>query len=160
MAPAKSQGGKPAKRKRRTKARTQVSSSESSDTSSSSESESEVEIKNKVSKEKEAKKVVGVEAGEEKEAKKVVEVEAGKETSDGESDKSEPENPAEPEPEPKITFSAWYLRQVAKELEEDLDKVRSAGDFSNSSLPVLIHALQQGASTFTDGEKKRIIAAT
>jgi len=49
---------------------------------------------------------------------------------------------------------------VAKELEDDLDKVRSAGDFSDTSLPVLINALQQGEAIFTDEEKKRIVTAT
>jgi ribosome assembly protein 3 len=133
--------------------------SSSSDTSSSSDSESEVEIKRRKKTKKEKKE----------------KTDARKESSDEESISSDSEvdnsifpsryfidhvqSPVRPEPEPKITFSAWYLRQVAKELEEDLDKVRSAGDFSNTSLPVLINALQQGASNFTDDEKRRILSA-
>jgi ribosome assembly protein 3 len=42
------------------------------------------------------------------------------------------------------------------ELQDDLDKVRSAGDFSEASLPLLIRALQQGEALFSDEEKKRI----
>jgi ribosome assembly protein 3 len=56
-------------------------------------------------------------------------------------------------------FTSWYLRQVTKELEEDLDKIRSASDFKDSSLPVLINALQQGASLFSKEEKQRIIGS-
>ena len=42
------------------------------------------------------------------------------------------------------------------ELEEDLDKVRSAGDFKDSSLPILISALRQGEVLFSDEEKNSI----
>jgi ribosome assembly protein 3 len=43
------------------------------------------------------------------------------------------------------------------ELEEDLDKVRSAGDFQESSLPILVTALKQGESIFSGEEKMRIM---
>jgi ribosome assembly protein 3 len=44
------------------------------------------------------------------------------------------------------------------ELEEDLDKVRSAGDFQDSSLPILVTALKQGEAIFSGDEKARIMA--
>jgi hypothetical protein len=56
----------------------------------------------------------------------------------------------------KVDFSAWYLKQVTKELEEDLDKIRSASDFTDTSLPLLITTLQQGEAIFTDEEIQRI----
>jgi hypothetical protein len=49
---------------------------------------------------------------------------------------------------------------VTKELEEDLDKIRSASDFKDSSLSVLITALQQGNSLFSPEEKRRLLGIT
>ncbi|KAF2667045.1 hypothetical protein BT63DRAFT_458005 [Microthyrium microscopicum] len=54
-------------------------------------------------------------------------------------------------------FDAFYLRKVTMELQEDLDKIRSAVDFKDSSLPILISALQQGSSLFSEAEKSRIM---
>lgn len=54
-------------------------------------------------------------------------------------------------------FSSYYLRKVTMELEEDLDKIRSAGDFTDSSLPILITALRQGEAVFSHEEKQRIM---
>ncbi|KAF2399885.1 hypothetical protein EJ06DRAFT_530671 [Trichodelitschia bisporula] len=54
-------------------------------------------------------------------------------------------------------FSSFYLRQITSELDEDLDKIRSAADFKDSSLPLLIHALGQGESLFSEEEKRRIM---
>ncbi|KAK7558889.1 hypothetical protein IWX47DRAFT_788286, partial [Phyllosticta citricarpa] len=56
-------------------------------------------------------------------------------------------------------FPRWYLRRVTRELAEDLDKVRSAADFGDAALPVLVHALQQGEACFGVGEKVRIVGA-
>ncbi|KAL9094838.1 MAG: hypothetical protein Q9165_002787 [Trypethelium subeluteriae] len=53
-------------------------------------------------------------------------------------------------------FKNFYLRKVTEELAEDLDKARSASDFSERSLPILIEALQQGVGTFTKEERIRI----
>ncbi|KAL9078593.1 MAG: hypothetical protein Q9157_002476 [Trypethelium eluteriae] len=53
-------------------------------------------------------------------------------------------------------FKGFYLRKVTEELAEDLDKARSASDFSERSLPILIEALQQGVGTFTKEERIRI----
>jgi ribosome assembly protein 3 len=46
------------------------------------------------------------------------------------------------------------------ELEEDLDKIRSAGDFNELSLPILISALRQGEVIFSDEEKRNIIGTS
>ncbi|KAF2239464.1 hypothetical protein EV356DRAFT_528062 [Viridothelium virens] len=53
-------------------------------------------------------------------------------------------------------FKGFYLRKVTEELAEDLDKARSASDFSERSLPILIEALKQGVGTFTKEERIRI----
>lgn len=58
---------------------------------------------------------------------------------------------------PNQDFTSWYLRKVTQELEDDLDKVRGSGDFNETSLPVLINALQQGESIFSAEEKRRIV---
>lgn len=57
-------------------------------------------------------------------------------------------------------FGALYLRKIASEFADDLDKVREAQDFKASSVPMLIHALKQGESLFTAEEKRRVVAAT
>ena len=56
-------------------------------------------------------------------------------------------------------FQAYYLQRATKELAEDLDKVRSADDFKNDAIPLLIHALQQGTAMFSAEDKRRIVAA-
>jgi len=45
------------------------------------------------------------------------------------------------------------MRRVTTELADDLDKVRNAKDFEESSLPILIHALQQGQELFSTEER-------
>lgn len=54
-------------------------------------------------------------------------------------------------------FAAYYLQQATKELAEDLDKVRTADDFKNDAIPLLVHALQQGTVMFSAKEKRKII---
>ncbi len=54
-------------------------------------------------------------------------------------------------------FAAFYLKKVTAELGEDLDKIRQAKDFNDSSLPLLIHALQQGAALFSEEEQAIIL---
>ncbi len=66
-------------------------------------------------------------------------------------------SPAQPL-QPAQDFSSFYLRKVTAELADDLDKVRQAGDFrAGTSLPMLIHALQQGEGIFSMEERKRIV---
>lgn len=54
-------------------------------------------------------------------------------------------------------FASYYLRKITQELADDLDKIRSANDFSERSLPILIHALQQGQGIFSEEEKAMIM---
>ncbi|KAF2500716.1 hypothetical protein BU16DRAFT_453450, partial [Lophium mytilinum] len=60
--------------------------------------------------------------------------------------------------EPSEDFKSFYLRRVTTELADDLDKVRQSNDFHDRSLPMLVHALQQGESIFSKEEKARILA--
>ena len=57
-------------------------------------------------------------------------------------------------------FSSMYLKKITVELADDLDKVRDAQDFKASSLPMLVHALRQGASIYSPEEKRRVVNAT
>jgi len=56
-----------------------------------------------------------------------------------------------------MDFSSFYMRRVTTELADDLDKVRNAKDFDESSLPILIHALQQGQELFSPDERAVIV---
>jgi len=57
-------------------------------------------------------------------------------------------------------FASFYLRTITKELSDDLDKIRSANDFSEKSVPILIHALQQGHQIFSNEERETIMKGT
>jgi len=48
---------------------------------------------------------------------------------------------------------------VTAEFADDIDKIRDASDFTEKSVPVLIQALKQGAYSFSDQEKARIMGA-
>lgn len=56
-------------------------------------------------------------------------------------------------------FNAIYLKKVAAEVADDLDKVREAQDFKASSVPMLVHALMQGEGLFSVDEKRRVVEA-
>ncbi|KEQ69235.1 hypothetical protein M436DRAFT_56595, partial [Aureobasidium namibiae CBS 147.97] len=60
-------------------------------------------------------------------------------------------------------FTSFYLRQMTTEFAEDLDKIRSAGDFNDKSLGLLIGALKQGRECFDRRDRlavgKAIVAA-
>ncbi|CAK4034230.1 Hypothetical predicted protein [Lecanosticta acicola] len=58
--------------------------------------------------------------------------------------------------DPEKAFEEFYLRQVTKEFANDLDKLRSAGDFNEKSIPMLVRALKQGTSCFSQDDKQRI----
>ena len=45
-------------------------------------------------------------------------------------------------------FEAWYLRAVTEQYANDLDKVRQAPDFKDSSVSILVKALRQGAEIY------------
>ncbi|KAL8735553.1 MAG: hypothetical protein Q9166_000721 [cf. Caloplaca sp. 2 TL-2023] len=58
--------------------------------------------------------------------------------------------------EPKETdFETFYLKQVTTEFADDLDKLRSASDFSEKSVPILIDALKGTARTYSEEEKAK-----
>jgi ribosome assembly protein 3 len=57
-------------------------------------------------------------------------------------------------------FMAFYLQQATKEFAEDLDKVRSAGDFKGDALPMLVKSLQQGTALFSPTDQDRILDAS
>jgi ribosome assembly protein 3 len=48
---------------------------------------------------------------------------------------------------------------VTAEFADDIDKIRNASDFTEKSVPVLIQALKQGAYSFSEEEKERIMGA-
>ena len=54
-------------------------------------------------------------------------------------------------------FEDWYLKQVTKEFADDIDKIRNAGDFSDKSVPILVAALKQGASLFSEKERRTVM---
>jgi ribosome assembly protein 3 len=54
-------------------------------------------------------------------------------------------------------FTRYYMQRVAEEFAEDLDAIRTADDFKDSTLPLLVHALQQGTSIFPIGDKRRVV---
>ncbi|KAH8819528.1 ribosome-assembly protein 3-domain-containing protein [Xylogone sp. PMI_703] len=56
-------------------------------------------------------------------------------------------------------FTRYYMQRATKEFSEDLDLIRGAGDFKDEALPILINALQQGTSTFSMEERRRIAEA-
>lgn len=64
-----------------------------------------------------------------------------------------------PSPVQEENFTSIYMRKITSELADDLDKVREANDFTNRSLPILIHALKQGESIFSSEERRRIVSA-
>jgi hypothetical protein len=72
---------------------------------------------------------------------------------------SEPSKTKTDSPQSEGDFTSFYLQKVTAELADDLDKVREASDFTARSLPLLVHALKQGESTFSVEEKRRIAAS-
>jgi len=72
---------------------------------------------------------------------------------------SEPNKPKSVPSQPQEDFGAIYLRKIAAELADDLDKVREAQDFKANSVPMLIHALKQGESMFSAEERRRVVGA-
>ena len=54
-------------------------------------------------------------------------------------------------------FTSYYLQRATKEFAEDLDKVRTADDFKNDAIHLLVNALQQGTALFSPEEQRRIV---
>lgn len=53
-------------------------------------------------------------------------------------------------------FQNFYLRQATQEFANDLDKLRTANDFSEQSIPLLVAALNQGSACFSPGDRARV----
>lgn len=49
------------------------------------------------------------------------------------------------------------MQRLAGELGEDLNAMRSADDFNDAALPMLLRALEQGTSIFSPEEKRRLV---
>lgn len=58
------------------------------------------------------------------------------------------------------SFDDFYLQQITHEFADDLDKIRKASDFKERSLPVLVAALKQGASSYTEEERRGWVGQT
>ena len=65
---------------------------------------------------------------------------------------------SKPVQDPEKSFDDFYLRQVTQEFANDLDKLRSAKDFSERSVKVLVEALKQGSACFSVEEREKIAA--
>ncbi|KAF2838566.1 hypothetical protein M501DRAFT_1016660 [Patellaria atrata CBS 101060] len=154
-------------RRKKNKKRTQVSSDEDPQ---SSAAENQVENQSKVIDSKQKRKLRSGEKYDEVHESEEVDIPKPKKEKRKKS-KSKPADqtvnddvemssaitqPSQP-PTEKLDFSALYLRRITKELAEDLDKVRSAGDFKDTSLPILVHALKQGEACFSPEAKARIV---
>ncbi|KAK0714336.1 ribosome-assembly protein 3-domain-containing protein [Apiosordaria backusii] len=57
-------------------------------------------------------------------------------------------------------FTSYYLQRATQEFGEALDAVRSADDFKpESSIAVLISALQQGTEMFSEEDKRAVVCS-
>ncbi|KAI4930528.1 uncharacterized protein J4E92_004360 [Alternaria infectoria] len=164
MAPQRGASGiEKKKRSKKRRTRTEVSSSSESDSDVSS-----VKSQKVAAVEEETKDVSPAPAPAKKEKKK-------KKSKTGSAPEAQPDEdvammdvPASPPPKQAVSkasqqaqddFGALYLRKIAAEFADDLDKVREAPDFKASSVPMLIHALKQGESLYSVEERKRVVGA-
>ncbi|KAK4173443.1 ribosome-assembly protein 3-domain-containing protein [Triangularia setosa] len=75
---------------------------------------------------------------------------------------SEPQQQQQPKTQKQIDaeFTSYYLQRATQEFGEALDAVRSADDFKpDSSIAVLISALQQGTEMFSEEDKRAMICS-
>ena len=61
--------------------------------------------------------------------------------------------------DPEQAFEDFYLKQATKEFANDIDKLRSAPDFNERNVSILIRALRQGTACFGEGERRRVGSA-
>jgi ribosome assembly protein 3 len=52
------------------------------------------------------------------------------------------------------------MQKSAEEFSDDLDVIRGADDFNDKALPLLVTALQQGASIFSKEDQRRVSMAS
>lgn len=58
--------------------------------------------------------------------------------------------------DPEKAFDDFYLKQATKEFSSDLDKLRSASDFNERSVPMIVAALKQGRACFSAEDRGRV----
>ncbi|KAK4553464.1 hypothetical protein LTR86_009521 [Recurvomyces mirabilis] len=158
MAPTRSTINASAKRRNKRKARTEVSSE--------SESESDFEASSSAVGEGEgslAEVPAGHPSSSSSTAKahtndphtEIEQVSAAKDDDNTVAPPASRRQPANPEQ----AFRDFYLRQATREFANDLDKLRSAGDFGGKSIGLLVGALEQGGACFGVGERGRVAVA-
>jgi ribosome assembly protein 3 len=54
------------------------------------------------------------------------------------------------------TYENYYLRKATAEFAGDIDKVRSASDFNDKSVAILIDAIRQGVTAIPLEERRRV----
>jgi ribosome assembly protein 3 len=54
-------------------------------------------------------------------------------------------------------FQEYYMTYITREHADDLETLRSAPDFTDRSLPLLIRALRSGVDIFNKEEKATIV---
>jgi ribosome assembly protein 3 len=62
--------------------------------------------------------------------------------------------PLQEEEQVDADFKSRYMRLITSQFADDLDKLRQADDFKDSSLPLLVKALEQGIYCFEPEERK------
>ncbi|EME40208.1 hypothetical protein DOTSEDRAFT_38192 [Dothistroma septosporum NZE10] len=126
------------KRRNKRKTRTEVSSSSSSDSESSAASPAA------------AKKQKGESSAQTEPISDVDDVRLN------EGDNAITVRERNPKQDPEKPFEEFYLQSATKEFANDLDKLRSAGDFNDRSVSMLIRSLRQGTKCFSKDERVRI----
>lgn len=53
-------------------------------------------------------------------------------------------------------FASFYLRQTTQEFADDLDKLRTASDFNDRSVELLVDSLQKGTACFSKQDRIRV----
>lgn len=53
-------------------------------------------------------------------------------------------------------FAAQYLRHVTSEFADEIERLRKAKDFRDSSVPILVEALKQGSEMYSVDERTRL----
>lgn len=63
------------------------------------------------------------------------------------------------ESEISVAFAEFYLQRITNELSNDLNQLRKADDFKESSVLILVNTLQQGSSLYSIEEQRRTVLA-
>ncbi|KAK5159262.1 hypothetical protein LTS14_002404 [Recurvomyces mirabilis] len=157
MAPTRSTTRAPAKRRNKRKARTEVSSDSESDSEASSSA---------VAAGKGEGSLAEVPAGPASSSSTTTKAqandpdteteEASARLTEHDDDTVAPRTSKREIMDPRQAFRDFYLKQATGEFANDLDKLRSAGDFGGKSIGLLVGALEQGGACFGAGERGRV----